>query len=210
MQEIDRIAQVKYGIPSIVLMENAGRRVAEEVLKRYPEGRGAIFCGRGNNGGDGFVCARHLENAGIKTGIFLIGKLRDIKKEGPFININILKKMRVKIFEILKEVDIENARKAFRYDFIVDAIFGTGFSGEPADTSRSAIRFMNKSGKPIFSIDVPSGINATTGQMAGSSVIADTTITFGLAKSGLLSKKASSSVGRLVIGDIGLPKEILK
>ncbi|MFH1380991.1 MAG: NAD(P)H-hydrate epimerase, partial [Candidatus Omnitrophota bacterium] len=129
MKKIDTLAQTRYGIPAIILMENAGIRSAEEIYKDLKHGRVCIFSGKGNNGGDGFVCARHLKSYGLKADIFLIGRANTIKNEAPLINLRIAKKMGVPIKEFVSKDDINTLQKKFHYDIIVDAIFGIGFRG---------------------------------------------------------------------------------
>lgn len=210
MKKIDRLAQEKYGMPSIILMENAGRASAEEILKRFRKGKGAIFCGKGNNGGDGFVCARYLANAGLKTTVFLLGKSSEVKNKDPLINLTILKKIGTKIKEIQKDRDIENIKRDFRYNFIVDAIFGIGFKGILPEKIKNLIGFLNNTHKPIYSLDAPSGMDVTRGKTQGACIRARQTITFGLPKKGFFNEEARPYIGRLVVKDIGFPIALLK
>lgn len=202
---IDLAAQKRYGIPSLVLMENAGRAAALEILKKHRKGKAAILCGKGNNGGDGFVVARYLFNSGIKVTVFLLCKSSEIKNQGPLINLNIIRKMGIRIVENTKK------HQDFKtYDFIVDAIFGIGFKGMLPNKLCESVRDINKTGKFIYSLDVPSGLNATSGEVESLAIKADKTITFGLMKKGLLLNKARNFVGKAVVKEIGLPKSLLK
>jgi hydroxyethylthiazole kinase-like uncharacterized protein yjeF len=202
---IDLAAQKLYGIPSIILMENAGRSAALEILKIHNKGTAAIFCGKGNNGGDGFVVARYLFNSGIKVKVFLSCKASKIKNEAPLINLNIIKKMGVNTQE-----NIKTKLNLKPYDLIVDAIFGIGFKGAMPDELCTLIECINKSGKFIYSLDIPSGLNATSGKVENMAVRANKTITFGLMKKGFLQKNAKIFLGKVTVKKIGLPKDLIK
>lgn len=210
MQEIDRLAREEYGIPSLRLMENAGRASAEEIFKHFKSGRGAVFCGKGNNGGDGFVAARYLGEYGIKTNVFLLCKASHIKNHAPLVNLARLKKLNRRVREIVTEEDEKRFKAGFECDFIVDAIFGIGFSGTLSAPARGVVEFMNAAQKPIFALDVPSGLDATTGEAQGTSVRAYKTITFGLPKTGFSNAAAKPYLGKVVVKDIGFPKALLK
>lgn len=202
---IDLAAQKRYGIPSLVLMENAGRAAALEILTKHRKGKVAIFCGKGNNGGDGFVVARYLFNSGIKVTVFLLCKSSEIKNQEPLINLNIVKKMGIHVIE-----GIKNYQDLRAYDFIIDAIFGIGFRGKIPNELRTLVQDINKSKKFIYSLDVPSGLNATSGKVENVAVKADKTIAFGLMKKGLLLERARNFVGKAVVKEIGLPKNLLE
>lgn len=210
MKKIDRLAQTKYAIPSIILMENAGRASAEEIIKEHKKGKAAVFCGRGNNGGDGFVCARYLRRKGIKTDVFLFTRCSEIKNKNPFVNLAILRKMGVKIKEVSSEKDIEKIKRNFRYVFIVDAIFGIGFKGLLPEKIANIVNFLNGTKKPIYALDTPSGMNATSGKVQGACIRAYKTITFGLPKKGFFEKGARSCTGKVVVKNIGFPAQLLK
>lgn len=210
MKEIERLAREKYGIPALRLMENAGRASAEEIFKRFKSGKCAIFCGKGNNGGDGFVAARYLGEYGIKTNVFLLGKASHIKNHAPLVNLERLKKINQRVREIVTEEDEKRFKAGFECDFIVDAIFGTGFSGTLSAPARGVVEFMNAAQKPIFALDVPSGLDATTGEARGISVRAHKTITFGLPKTGFSNVAATPYLGKVVVKGIGFPIALLK
>jgi len=209
MQRLDRLAQSRYGIPSIILMENAGRTSAEEILKKFKKGRGAVFCGFGNNGGDGFVCARYLANAGIVTHVYVPGKISEIKKPDPATNLNILKRTGIRVRALDSSRKISNLRKKFDYDFAVDAVFGIGFRGELLSRPREIAAFLNDAGIPVYALDIPSGMNATDGSISTVCVKAYKTVTFGLPKKGFLRHSTRFYTGRLVVKDIGFPRQIL-
>jgi hydroxyethylthiazole kinase-like uncharacterized protein yjeF len=200
-QVFDRLAQEKFGISSLILMENAGRNVAEEALKMLRgKKKVAIVCGVGNNGGDGLVAARHLLNAGINVKVYLAGKISKLKPD-PKINLNILKKMRqkVKIVKYLK--DIKGIGKA---NLIVDAIFGIGLKSEVRKPISDIIRYLNQSKKPILSVDVPSGLDADTGRVLGAVVKSNRTVTFVAAKKGFSKVEGPRFCGKIIVRDIGI------
>lgn len=214
MKKLDRIAQEKYGIPSIILMELAGRGSAKEISKDFKGKsiKAAIFCGRGNNGGDGFVCARYLKNRGVAVDVFLFGKSKDVKNNDPRLNLAILKKMRIPVTELSSGKSgksIEGLKKNFKYDVAVDAIFGIGFRGRLPDQIAEVVEFLNKASIPVYAIDVPSGLNATTGAVQDLSVKARKTITFGFAKKGFYKKDGPKITGKIVVKDIGFPANLL-
>lgn len=210
MKEIDRVAQEEYGIPSAVLMENAGRVFAEEILKDFKNSKVYIFSGRGNNGGDGFVVAEHLNKSGIDVTVHILGHAVDIKNTDPLLNLKRIKKLGITLKEITSEKDVTLLKSNFRCNLIVDAIFGIGFKGKLQNEIESLVSFLNSTNKPIYSLDVPSGFNATTGKVEGTCIIANKTITFGLPKKGFLEKSTNSYIGQLVVKNIGFPKKLLK
>jgi NAD(P)H-hydrate epimerase len=209
IRALDSMAINDYGIPSLALMENAGRSVAVEVLKdirNKPRPRVCIVCGLGNNAGDGFVAARHLSNNDIKTSIYLIGQVKNLKQDAA-VNCLILKKCGYPIKEIQK-VDKAFRKEIHKAEVIVDAIFGVGLSREIKDPYKAVIEALNQSGRPIVSVDVPSGLDATTGNIYGTCIKAKKTVTFTLAKSGFFRNKGPECTGRIIVTDIGIPKII--
>ena len=213
MKEIDRRTIEEFGIPLLILLENAGRGAAETVLGMLLDKdnkKVVCVCGRGNNGGDGFVCVRHLINAGVDAEVFLIGEPSMLKGEAK-INFDILRKMEAKIKVLKTDKDFELFEEKLKdAQLIVDAIFGIGLSGEIKEPYGIAIKLMNRSKKPILAIDVPSGLDADTGSMLGICVKAEKTVTFGLPKTGFIKNDGPSSVGELIIADISIPKQLLK
>ncbi len=211
MREIDRIAQEEIGIPSIVLMENAGRSVSEialDTIKGARRTRLYIFCGRGNNGGDGMVCARYLLNSNIRPSIFLLSEPSDLKQD-PRINFKILSRMNLSINPITGSRDIRRLKNRFDCDCIVDAIFGTGFSGEVTGLAQDLIDLINRRNRTTISVDVPSGLNATTGIVENLCVRATKTVTFGLPKKGFFINDGPEYAGEVIVKDIGLPRSLL-
>jgi len=212
MQEIDKRATEDFGIPSIVLMENAGYKafcVALDMLLKKGK-RVVCVCGKGNNGGDGFVCARHLINRGIETDIFLIGDPAELKKDAK-INYDILQKMGKLINSLKTKEDFLRFKiKLTKARLLIDAIFGIGLSGEIKEPYRTAVEVMNQSKKPILAIDMPSGLDATTGNILGICINAKKTVTFGLPKIGLIRNHGPLNAGELITVDISLPKQLLR
>jgi NAD(P)H-hydrate epimerase len=202
MRNIDNKAVKNYGIPSIVLMENAGRSLAE-ISQKYLSTKTktiAVICGSGNNGGDGLVAARYLFNKGIRVKI-LSAKPAAAFKGDPLINYSIAKKMGIPIAKFKKGCLLNG------FGFIIDALLGTGVKGPVSETYKQVIDEINISKLPVLSADIPSGLDADNG--TGDPIVkASVTVTMGLIKKGLI--KAKPFVGKLVVADIGLPKNLLK
>lgn len=199
MCELDRRAIEDYGIPSIMLMDNAGRIVAETVIKYFPKAKNiAIFCGSGNNGGDGFVAGRYLFNKDRKVSLFLVKKPSEITGD-PAINLRILQKLGIKTYIIDSSVILKH------YDLIIDALLGTGTKGEIKGIYADAISLINSAGKPVVAVDVPSGLDADTGKPLGSCIKAKITVTMARMKKGFLKKTARKSTGKIIVADIGIP-----
>jgi len=200
---------VSLGFPRLLMMENAGARVADFIIRNYGVNfrNVLIVCGTGNNGGDGFVAARHLRNNLFNVKVILLGKPSEIKSEEAKANWILIEKMDdvEKIFltdtssiniigSLLKECDI-----------VVDAILGTGVKGSLRDPIKSVVEAINLSGKPVVAVDVPTGLNPSTGEVHGEAVRASHTITFHKMKVGLIGKK--DYTGEIVVKDIGIPFE---
>ena len=210
IQRLDELAIKKYGVPSIILMENAGAAVAREVLQDFKNKKPArvgVVCGCGNNGGDGFVVARHLLNAGTKVKIFLFGRAQDLKPDAK-VNYAVLKSCGYAVQEIFQG-GAELTKGIHKADLLVDALFGVGLNRDLAEPVQVLIQRLNQSGKPILAVDVPSGLDATTGKIYGACVKAYKTVTFTFAKKGFYLNAGPSHVGRVVVSDIGIPKKLL-
>ncbi len=178
-----------FGLSRLQLMENAGRSVSEEIKKRFEGGKVAIFAGTGNNGGDGFVCARHLESFDVE--VYLVS--REIRSEIAKRNLEILERAGYKIREV-GETDAE---------VIVDALLGTGLKGRPRADYARAIEIINSTKAFKVAVDVPSGLDSDTGSYE-IAVKADLTVTFHKLKPGIL--KAKEICGEVVVKDIGIPR----
>ncbi len=195
-----------YGISLLQLMENAGRNIALQISSRFPKSQKiAIFCGLGGNGGDGFVAARHLLSLGFpNVGVVLIGKGRDISHEAAQKNWAILESMEDKI--PLLEVTDSSTMPKVAADVVIDALLGTGTKGKLKPPIAQVVDFINSLKAYKVAVDIPTGIDSDTGEILGTAVKADLTVTFHKGKRGL--EKAKKYVGELVIKDIGLPQEI--
>ncbi|MFA5039223.1 MAG: NAD(P)H-hydrate epimerase [Candidatus Omnitrophota bacterium] len=209
MMRLDRQAQLRYGIAPLILMENAGRCAAEEASRMLGGGRAGrvvCVCGTGNNGGDGFVCARHLVNRGIRTDVFLLGSPGKLKGDAR-LNFLILKKMGLRIRLLKEGGDFSALRRALKKSrVVVDAIFGIGFKGRPRAWHEKAIQETNACLKPVLSLDVPSGLDPLTGRAEGACVRAQRTITFGFPKTGLFRGQGPFYSGKVLVADISLPR----
>ena len=208
MRGVDKAASEIGGIPSIVLMENAAMACVEELKNDFAnlsEKSVAVFCGKGNNGGDGFAIARHLYNMGIDVAVYLVCG-NEFKGDAK-INFDIIKRMNINIDVIS---DIEDLKYIVRsYDIIVDAIFGTGISGTVRGISYDVISEINNNAKYIVAGDVPSGINSDSGEICGVCIKADKTVTFAAYKVGMLMFPAADYVGKAAVKDISIPDYII-
>lgn len=202
---IDLKAKEKLGISTLVLMENAGRAIAEESLKLLGDKKSlAIFCGRGNNGGDGFVAARHFLNYGLKPDIYLAGKISEVENEAR-VNLKILLKLKQKIVELEEENLHIVKQKISKYKLIIDALLGVGLKGAVRGILRDLIGIINLSKAYVLSVDIPSGLDATRGEVLGCCVKADKTVTFVAKKRGMLVGAGPKYCGRVVVRDLGIP-----
>lgn len=212
MREIDKLAIEQYQLPGVVLMENAGSAVAREVerlLTGLKDKKICVFAGLGNNGGDGFVAARYLVNSGAKVKVFLIGEKAKIKGDAQ-IHADVISRMGIDVMEITGERDWDKVRIAVTFsDCLIDALVGTGFHGEMSESLALIIDVINRSGKKVVAVDIPSGVNADNGQIQGSAIKAHVTVTFGLPKPGLLLYPGASQAGEIMLDGIGLPLPLL-
>lgn len=208
MAKIDRKA-AKFGIPSVLLMENAGSAVARTAAEKFgAKLKIVVFAGTGNNGGDGFVAVRHLINKGAIIDVFLAGHPKDIRTEEARLNWNVIRRMKqnIKIHVVKSPSDLGNARSCLkRTDVIIDAILGTGLRGPLREPLASAVRLINESDVPVISVDAPTGLNPSTGEVHGLAVKAAYTVTFHRMKKGFL--KAREHTGEVIVADIGIPLE---
>lgn len=211
MRRLDHIAINELGIPGIILMENAGLQVVQEIfdLLGNPKGKTvAIFAGKGNNGGDGFVVARHLINAGAEVKVFLFAEPEEVSGDAR-VNLDILQAMGNKVYPITKPNSLNIVKLAMMYtDLVVDAIFGTGFKGTVSSHVGNVIELVNTSGRPIVSVDIPSGLEADTGMVNGPCIKANSTITFAQNKLGLIIGQGPQFVGKLTVADISIPMDL--
>ncbi|WP_432665998.1 NAD(P)H-hydrate dehydratase [Wukongibacter baidiensis] len=211
MKKIDKTAIEKYGIPGVVLMENAGRVVAEEIINEFGiDSKLTIVCGRGNNGGDGYVLARHLYDKGYDLKVFVLGEKSGIGGDA-LINYKIINNLGVNIEEIVNDEDLMKLKEnIIDYPIVVDSLFGTGLNNEVGGIPERVINIINEYGKHIIAVDIPSGIGGNDGKVYNVAIKANKTITFGLPKCGNLIYPGAEYNGELLIKDIGIPNEIIK
>ena len=213
MREADRRTIEDVGIPSIVLMENAGRQVVaamESFFQGLSERRVAVVCGKGNNGGDGFVVARTLHQRDIEVSVFVVGRIAEIKGDAR-INIESLGRLGVTVVEIADEGQWElHFSEISEHELIVDALFGTGLKSALSGIYETVIADINSSGIPVVAVDVPSGMSSDTNDLIGACVDATLTVTLGAPKLPLILPPAEGKAGDVVIADIGIPAGIIE
>jgi NAD(P)H-hydrate epimerase len=215
VRELDRRAIHEYGVPGVVLMENAGRGAAELLVRLNPERqRVLILCGPGNNGGDGFVMARHLDARGWPVEVRLFA---DLAKLSPDAATNFVPIQRGGVLTLVyravtgERVDVIAvlADALNRPCWIVDALFGTGLArplGMPYD---QIVALVNASGRPVLAVDIPSGLDCDTGEPLGPTVRATHTATFVAPKLGFANPNARPWLGEVHVLDIGAPKKLV-
>ena len=213
MRGIDRRAIEDYGIPGMVLMENASRAVAEAAKQRLAgltEPRVAIVAGSGNNGGDGFAVARHLHNAGIKVIVLLAGDPGKISGDAKT-NLEIISQMRLELVALSRDAQgLSQLQKELKEaDLVIDAIFGTGLSGQVKGFYAEVIEEINSSDRPVLAVDIPSGLDCDTGEPLGQAVRSVATVTFVARKKGFNNPAAEDYTGEVVVADIGAPRELI-
>ena len=213
VREVDRRAIEDYRIPGIVLMENASLalfRAVNERLAALLIPRVVIVAGSGNNGGDGFALARHLHNAQVELTILLAADPAKISGDA-LTNLEIIKQMHLDLRVLsqdpagLAQLQAELARA----DLLIDALLGTGLSGEVRGFYRQVIESLNSSGKEILAVDIPSGLDCDTGKPLGLAVKAETTVTFVARKKGFDTPGAQTYTGQVIVGNIGAPRELI-
>lgn len=213
-QEVDRRAVAEYGLSGLVLMENAGRGLADVLTARLraadtsPSGAVAICCGRGNNGGDGFVLARHLDLRGYPVRVLLWGDPDSLSGDAAA-NFHVLRQADIAV-ELMDQVADPNHLRAALADasWAVDALLGTGARGEPRPPLDRVIGAMNAAACPKLAVDVPSGLDCDTGQAAQHTVRATVTCTFVAKKTGFAAATAAPYLGEVEVLDIGAPVKL--
>ncbi len=213
MQQMDRQTIESFGIPGRVLMENAGRGATRFFFEQFSDlkdKRIGVIAGLGNNGGDGFVIARYLAQSGIAVQVYLLAAGNRVKGDAAA-NLKLLKPLKIPVIE----VPDENSFSAHQSDMAdldiwIDAILGTGLKSDVKGYFQTVIDFINALNKPVFAVDIPSGLNSDTGQPCGTCIRASATATFGLAKTGHITYPGASYTGALEIVDIGIPPYIIE
>ncbi len=210
MKNIDRRAIREFGIPGPVLMENAASAIMAEMEKFFDGLAGmrvGILCGKGNNGGDGLALARRLSIRGVPVRVVLLAPISAVTGEAK-VNLSILRKMDVEIQKNARTQEIADV--VAWADIIVDALLGVGLSTALKGTFAFAVELMNASGKPVVAVDVPTGIHADTGEVMGSAVRADLTVTMALIKRGIVLHPGAQHAGTIRVADIGIPSEVVE
>ena len=227
-RQVDRIAIDRYGISGLVLMENAGRDSARWILSNFPPGNVCILCGKGNNGGDGYVIARHLDAAKIAPDRSGGGEHAAAENSAPetwdvrivsvvdpaelvgdaAVNQKIAERSGIEITVARTSQSLRDAMS--HADIIVDCLLGTGASGDPRGPLADAIRIANASTAKRVAIDLPSGLDCDTGLTGNPTFLADATLTFVAAKIGFNTPTARQVIGRLVTIPIGVPSRLLE
>lgn len=217
-RDVDRIAIEEFGFSGLVLMENAGRGAVDTLWKEKivkPNFRIGIVCGKGNNGGDGFVMARHFKIRGIDSTIILLTDPAELTGDAKT-NFDILAycDVSIEIFPDLAEKNRSKFRSMLRsFDVLVDAILGTGAVGAPREPFAEAIRSINavrtETGATVVAVDIPSGLDADSGCPSVPTIVADGTLTFFSEKTGFPETDASKYLGTIFVQDIGVPVDLI-
>jgi NAD(P)H-hydrate epimerase len=211
VRELDRLALDVYGLPGMVLMENAGRGAADLLIKLGIAGKAVICCGKGNNGGDGLVIARHLDAVNIPVEILLTVPAEQLSGDAA-LQLNIVREARISIHyasdaALTSAWLTEQLRSA---DWIVDALFGTGLTGALRPPFDDIVRAINAASGKKLAVDIPSGLDGDTGKPLGETIRADHTATFVAPKVGFLEPEASRWLGQVHVLPIGLPRRLLE
>jgi len=218
MRKLDKQAMQDFRVPGTVLMENAGKAVADAVDRAYQKQcftskKVYIFCGKGNNGGDGFVAARHLKNKGFSVEIFIPEKKESIAGDA-LINLTILEKMNVSLNYIFSNEQLSRVYDLLKKEdgnfALIDALFGTGLKGDIEGRYKEVINLINKTKGYKVAVDIPSGICGRTGKVLGEAVKADETVTMGLLKPGLLLYPGAVYAGKVTVADIVMPVDLIE
>ena len=209
IRSVDRTAIEQFGVPGVVLMENAGRGAADILRRRRPQGTIVICCGSGNNGGDGFVMARHLTNWGLDVRTLLLADPDRLKGDAA-VNYRIVERAGldlVRCFDPSGSARLADEVRSAAW--VVDALLGTGLQGEVRPPYTDHIEAINRAGRPVLAVDIPSGLDCDTGLPLGCAVRADLTTTFVAQKKGFTNPAAREWLGQVHIVDIGVPRAVL-
>ena len=211
IRRFDRIAIERLGVPGVVLMENAGRNAAD-TIQQFLDGavaskKIAIVAGAGNNGGDGYVIARHLAIRGAMVTTFLVCPPEKISGDAA-VNLEILRRCGCDVRQVAPD-SLKNLGKVLAdFDLVVDAVGGTGISGVLRGDIAAAVEAINESGRPVVAVDIPTGLDCDSGKVSGPAVKASLTVTFVAWKKGFDTPGAEKYTGKVVVADIGIPPEI--
>ncbi|MGD8993095.1 MAG: NAD(P)H-hydrate dehydratase [Desulfobacterales bacterium] len=213
MQKMDHLAIEKHSISGLELMETAGQGATIVLLSLFAdqaEDSVSIICGKGNNGGDGFVIARELAAKGFNATVYLLANTEAVRGDAA-VNLKRLGACNVPVIEVPDEDCFSTVKTDIaRSGLLVDAILGTGLTSDVRGFFKSVIEFMNRTGVPVFAVDIPSGLNSDTGQPCGAAIQAQGTATFALAKIGHYTYPGAAYTGKLEIVDIGIPEAVVE
>lgn len=217
MKYLDTKASLEYGIPSRLLMENAGRAVAQaslefsaaELGKKPAELKAVVCCGKGNNGVDGLVAARYLKQAGAEVKVFILPPKETGYGELVVKNLEAAKAAGVPVAMTEKDGLDALAAEFSSAHLLLDALLGISAVGKPTGPVHKVIQLMNKSGRPIIALDIPSGLSTDTGHHSGVYIMAKLTLTLGFAKTGLMAAHAQKNTGVIKVLPIGYPQALI-
>ena len=204
VRAVDRAAIEEFGLPGVVLMENAARALLDRALAmlRAAPGPAVILCGPGNNGGDGYALARHLHNAGVDARVVAVKPAEELDGDAG-VNARVAERMGLPIRAASDEpIDADAA-------LIVDALLGTGLTSAPRGVIASLIERANAHPAPVLAVDLPSGLDCDTGEPLGPCVRAAETVTFVGMKAGFANPASREFTGEITVGDIGAPRELV-
>lgn len=209
VREVDRRAIDEYGVSGLVLMENAGRGCTDVLCQEGVSGPVVVCCGRGNNAGDGFVIARHLDLRRIPVRVLLFGDAELLQGDAAA-NFRIIQRSDISIVRCSDAEDPAVTSALLEADWIVDALLGTGSRGVPRPPLDNVIRLLNATEAKRLAVDLPSGLDCDTGQAGEPTFQADVTCTFVAAKTGFATPAAREFLGRVCVLDIGAPRRLLE
>jgi len=213
IRKLDKLAQRRFSIPGLLLMEHASLGLAEELLKLPGSdlSRYVFLCGKGNNGGDGFAAARHLHNAGHDVKVILTGLL-DHLREGSdaAVNAQIASNMGIMIVECRSSEEILGHLDALEPRFLVDAVLGTGLSSDVRGMFKEVFSGINEKNLDVTAVDIPSGFDGDTGRPRGVAIKARRTVTFAFSKIGFLDEQSRAFCGDIIVKGIGIPREVVE
>jgi NAD(P)H-hydrate epimerase len=211
VRELDRRATAEFAVPSIVLMENAGRGTAELLVSLGIHGRVAICCGKGNNGGDGLVVARHLDHRRVAVDVLLFAEAEQVTGDAR-VNLEVIRRMGLPLHELPRpQAELGTVRSlCAKADWVVDALFGTGLTGPIHSPLAEVVELINHSSARVLAVDLPSGLDADTGLPLGPTVRATHTATFVAWKRGFLTPSAAAWTGQIHVLSIGAPRRLVE
>jgi NAD(P)H-hydrate epimerase len=210
VRALDRRAIQDFGLPGVVLMENAGRGAADVLLRLGVRGRVLVCCGKGNNGGDGYVIARHLDNHHVPVRVLLFAQPEDLTGDAA-VHYQVIARSGLDVRVHAGAVDeAALATEIAAAEWVVDALFGTGLTGAVRAPLDRVIAALNGGKARVLAVDIPSGLDADTGQPLGPCVRAEHTVTFAALKKGFAEPAAQAWLGQVHLVDIGVPRVLLE